>query len=152
MSDFKSVYLGFLCVIALLLVSSGQAQLFWHLWQISADPVSTSGRVTRLDCANHGHVEYSFDIGGVSYRPGSRFIDGINCRDIKIGQPVAVYYAKSAPENNYALYPAETSGNRARTAFFTGMAFFGAVVLLGPLFLAWLWAFFLRLKNKLTPQ
>jgi hypothetical protein len=56
--------------------------------------------------------------------------------------PILVYYEKGTPENNYALYPAETAGNRARTAFLTSLAFFGAFILLGPLFLAWLWTLF----------
>jgi hypothetical protein len=152
MSDLKAAYLGFFCLIAMLIVASGQAQLFWHLWQISADPVSTTGHVTRLDCSNHGHVDYSFEVDGALHGAGNHFIDGINCREVRIGQPVAIYYAKGAPENNYALYPVEAAGNRTRTAFFTGLAFFGAVLLLGPVFLVWLWNLVLRLKTLLTPQ
>jgi hypothetical protein len=68
----------------------------------------------------------------------------INCPDAKIGQPVAVYHEKGASENNYALYPAEVVGNRAKAAFFAGAALFGAFIFLGPLFLAWLWTLFSR--------
>jgi hypothetical protein len=72
----------------------------------------------------------------------------INCPDAKIGQPVAVYHEKGASENNYALYPAEGEGNRAKAAFFAGAAFFGAFIFLGPLFLAWLWTLFSRPSGR----
>ena len=147
MSSMRTAYTAFLLVVGLMVVF-GPARPLWRLWWISADPVATNGRVVRLDCSNHGHVDYSFEIDGVAYAAGNHFIDGINCPDVKVGQPVAVYYEKGAPENNYALYPAETVGNRARTAFFTGVAFFGAFVFLGPLFLAWLWTFVSRLTGR----
>ena len=93
---------------------------------------------------NHGHIDYAFEIDGVPRNGRDHFVDGINCPDAKIGQPVAVYYEKGAPENNYALYPAEVVGNRAKAAFFAGAALFGALIFLGPLFLAWLWTLFSR--------
>jgi Protein of unknown function (DUF3592) len=145
--SLRTLYFPIFIVVALMTIF-GPAQPLWRLWQISADPVSTQGHIVRLDCHNHGHVEYSFDAEGVSRNGRNPFVDGINCPDAKVGQAVAVYYEKSAPENNYALYPAGTSGNRARTALITGVAFFGAFILIGPLFLAWLWRLFSRLTGS----
>jgi hypothetical protein len=147
MLTLRTVYFPFFIVIALMTIF-GPAQPLWRLWQIGADPVSTLGRVVRLDCPNHGHIDYAFEIDGVAHSGRDHFVDGINCPDAKVGQAIAVYYEKGAPENNYALYPAETTGNRARTAFFTGVAFFGVLILLGPLFLAWLWTLFSRLAGR----
>lgn len=143
----RTLYLPFFIVVALMTIF-GPAQPLWRLWEINADPASAKGRVVRLNCHDHGHVEYSFDADGVSYNGRNHFIDGINCPDAKVGQTIAVYYEKGAPENNYALYPAETSGNQARTAFITGVAFFGAFILIGPLFLAWVWTLFSRLRGS----
>src|SRR5262249_55961822 len=114
-SPAKRAYLGFFCLIAALMVLSGQAQILWRLWRISAAAVSATGQVTLLDCPNHGHVDYSFDVSGVSHSGRNHFVDGINCPDIRIGQRVAVYYEAGAPENNFALYPPEAAGNRPRT-------------------------------------
>jgi hypothetical protein len=137
----RTVYIAFLCLFAVLFVASGQAHMLWRLGWISADPVATTGRVTGLHCHNHGRADYSFEIDGVAHDGRDDFVDGINCATARIGQAVAVYYEKGAPDNNYALYPAETAGNRARTAFFSGLAFFGVFVSLGPLLLARLWIF-----------
>jgi len=138
----RTVYIAFFSLIAVLLVVSGQAQILWRLGWISVDPVATTGRVIGLHCQDHGRVDYSFEIDGVAYDARNNFVDGINCADARIGQPVAVYYEKGAPDNNYGLSPAETAGNRARTAFFTTLAFFCALIFLGPLFLASLWTLF----------
>jgi hypothetical protein len=147
MLSIRALYFPIFIIIALMTIL-GPAQPLWRLWQISADPVSTKGRIVHLDCQNHGHVEYSFDADGVSHNGRNHFIDGINCPDAKVGQAIAVYFEKGAPENNYALYPADTSSNQTRTAFITGAALFGAFILLGPLFLAWLWTLFSRLRGS----
>jgi hypothetical protein len=144
--SFRTVYVAFF-LAALLSIGVSQGPRFWRLWRISADPVPTSGRVVSLDCPNHGHVDYTFEIDGVSYAASDRFVDGINCADVKIGQTVAVYYEKGAPRNNYGLYPAEIAGNRATTALVTGLVFFGGFILLGPFFLAWLWTAVSRLTE-----
>jgi hypothetical protein len=143
MLSFRTIYVAFF-LAAVVGVGFSQGPRFWRLWRISANPVSTSGRVVHLDCPNHGRIDYSFEINGVAYRASSPFIDGINCSDVKIGQPVAVYYEKGAPQNNYGLYPAATAGNRATSALVTGLAFFGGFILLGPLFLAGVWTAFSR--------
>jgi hypothetical protein len=146
-SNFRTAYLTFLLVAVLGIVFS-QGPVLWALWRISADPVAALGHIVRVYCPDHGHVEYSFEIGGISHTGRNRFIDGINCPDLRVGQPVAVYYENGAPENNYGLYPAEMTGNRARTAFFTGVAFLSAFILLGPFFLAGLWTLASRLTAK----
>jgi hypothetical protein len=148
MLRLRTVYIAFLCLFAVLLVVSGQAQMLWRLGWISADPVATTGRVIGLDCPNHGLVDYAFEIDGVSYDASNHFVDGIDCPNAKIGQPVAVYYERGALDNNYALYPAQTAGNRARNAFFVGAPFYCAFVFLGPLFLTWLWTVFSRLAAR----
>ena len=81
----RAAYDALDCIIAVLLVASGHAQLLWRLWRISADPVSTIGR----DCPNHGSVDHSFAIDGVSYSARNEMIDRINCPNVKIGHPVA---------------------------------------------------------------
>jgi hypothetical protein len=145
--SFRSVYLAFF-LAALVSTGFGQGPRFWRLWRISADPVSTSGHVVSLDCPNHGHVDYTFEIDGVSHAASDRFVDGINCSEMKVGQLVAVYYEKGTPRNNYGLYPAEIVGNRAMSALITGLIFFGGFILLGPLFLAGVWAAFSRLTER----
>jgi hypothetical protein len=147
-SSFARVYILFFCLIVLLMISSGQMQLLWRLCRISADPVATTGHVTRLDCSNHGHVDYAFEADGASRGGENRFVDGINCPDIRIGQPIAVYYERGTPANNYALYPNDTSGNRASSALMTALTFTGSFLLLGPAFLGWLWTVVTRWTPK----
>jgi hypothetical protein len=142
--SFRAAYIGFFIAILLgALLSQGQA--LWSLWRISANPISTRGQIVGVDCANHGYVAYSFDVGGYSHTAHGRFIDGINCRDLRVGQPIAVDYENGAPDNNYGLYPVEATGNRARAAFLTGVAFLGAFVVLGPIVLAGIWTLVARL-------
>src|SRR5215469_5245623 len=86
--SFRTVYVGFFLTAAIA-IGFSQGPMFWRLWRISADPVSTNGHVVQLDCPNHGHVDYSFEINGVSYRAGNPFIDGINCAEVKMGQAIA---------------------------------------------------------------
>jgi len=146
-SGFRNAYTGFF-IAALLGVAVSAGPMLWRLWRISVDPVSTRGRVVRLDCRNHGHLDYSFDIDGVPHSGSNHSIDGISCPEVRIGQPVAVYYEKGAPENNYGLYPAETAGNRASTAFFTCVAFMCVFIFIGPLFLGGVWIVVSRLAGK----
>ena len=147
-NSFARVYILFFCLLVVLMISSGQAQLLWRLWRISAAPAATTGHVTRLDCPNHGHIDYSFTVNGLAYDVRDTFIDGVNCAVLKSGQSIAIYFEKGDPGNSYALYPNDTSGNRARNAFITGLSFFGAVLLLGPLFLGWLWTVAARWTAK----
>jgi hypothetical protein len=53
------------------------------------------------------------------------------------------------PTNNYALAPSEDSSNSAMTAFYTGAAFLGAYVLIGPLFLTMLWSPIMRMAARI---
>jgi hypothetical protein len=148
-TSFARVYILFFCLFALLMISSGQPQLLWRLWRISAAPVTTTGHVTRLDCSNHGHIDYSFTVDGLSYNVQDTFIHGVaNCPALKGGQAIAIYYEKSIPGNSYALYPSDTSGNQARNEFITALSFFGASLLLLPLFLGWLWTIVARWTSR----
>ena len=63
----RTLYLPFFIVVALMTIF-GPAQPLWRLWEINADPASAKGRVVRLNCHDHGHVEYSFEAEGVSGR------------------------------------------------------------------------------------
>jgi hypothetical protein len=147
MSNFRTTYLAFLCVVVLMAGFSA-GPLLWRLWRIGTDPVATPGRVVGIDCPNHGRVDYAFDIDGTSHSGANHLIDGIPCPQFRIGQKVAVYYEKGAPGNNYALYPDGTEGNRVRTALFTGIAFCAGFIALGPPFLAWVWILFSRLAAR----
>jgi len=145
----KRVYLFFFGLIITLTLLSGMQQLLWRQWRIGAASVSTIGLVTALDCPNHGHVDYSFAADRQNYSARQFFVDGIDCRSLKIGQRIAVVYERAAPDNNLALYPIEGEGNRARSAFLTGLAFMSAFILIGPLFLSALWSVVSRLTAKI---
>jgi hypothetical protein len=139
MSRFKRAYVGFVCLFVVGMIASGQAQLFWRLWRIGAAPAETTGEVVGVDCPNHGHIFYSLKVDGSTYDGRNGFVDGINCPDVKIGQRVGIYYEAGAPANNYALYPPEAAGNPPTRIFVTRLLAFSSFILLGPLFLAWLW-------------
>jgi hypothetical protein len=126
-----SFFVGLIMVLAVL---SGMLQLLWRQWRISAAPVSTIGLVTALDCPNHGHVDYSFAVDRHSDGARQFFVDGIDCRSLKIGQRIAIVYERAARENNFALYPIEGESNRARSAFLTGLAFISVLIFMLPLF------------------
>jgi hypothetical protein len=139
---WRNLYFGFMALCATLFVVSGIAKAVWYEGRIGADPVMARGHVITLDCHNHGFVDYSFEIAGAIYYARSPHGNNIPCETVKIGQLIAVYYEKGAPEINYGVYPAETPGNPARAAFFDNLVCFGAFIFLGPLFLTWLWTKF----------
>jgi hypothetical protein len=143
---FRNVYLALFLAFAFGITIS-QGPLLVRLWQISADPVSTIGHVTVLYCPDHGHVDYSFTVDGASYSAGHYLVDGIDCPNLKLGQRIAVYYERGAPENNYGFYPADTTGNRARSAFWIGLIFLSVSVVMGPLFLTWMWTVVSRISE-----
>jgi hypothetical protein len=139
-SRTRIVYFGIACAVATLFVASGIAKAIWYNGWIAADPVLAKGRVMTLDCNdNHGFVDYSFEIDGATYHARSAYLNNIPCQAVKIGQPVAVYYEKGAPENNYGVYPPETPGNPARAAFLYNLAAFAVFTFLVPLIYIWRW-------------
>jgi hypothetical protein len=123
-----------MCMLAVLFVASGIAQSVWHQGWIGADPVMATGRITNLVCHNHGFVDFAFETDGITHDATDHFGNGIPCQSVKIGDPIAVYYEKGAPDNNYGVYPVDTPGNPARQAFLGGLAMFGALIFLGPFF------------------
>jgi hypothetical protein len=145
----RQVYLAFLCLTAGLAIVSGQVQQLWRLDQIARDPATAAGVVTALDCPNHGDVDYVFRIDGASVAGREHFVDGVACPHLRTGLPIAVYYQRMLPANNYALAAGEDGGNRAMTAFATGAAFLGAFVFIGPLFLVLVWSLFTRVAARL---
>jgi hypothetical protein len=137
-SNLRNLYIANSCFVGVALALGSWAPGSpWHLWRIGVDPVSTGGHVVNMDC-NHHRVQYSFVVDGVSHQGSDNLGDGIYCRTVKIGQPVAVYYEKDVPENNFGFYPPETPGNPARAAFLGQVEAAGAFLLLGPLFMYWL--------------
>jgi hypothetical protein len=145
----RQVYLAFLCLLAALTILSGQTQMLWRLWQIAQDPATAAGVVTHLDCANHGHVDFVLRVESASFDGREHFVDGIACPQLRVGQRIAVYYQRAQPANNYALAASEDGGNRAMTAFYTGAAFLGAFVLVGPLFLVMVFSLFTRMALRM---
>jgi hypothetical protein len=143
-NSFWRVYAMFVCVVVAMMALSGIPQMFWHLRSIAAAPVPASGKVDRVDCPNHGHVYFSFQADGVSYGGTNPLIEGINCPDVKVGSPLAIYYERGAPQNNYAFYPPEADVSRVQQLLMIGSLFILLFVVLGPLFLAWIWTVFTR--------
>jgi hypothetical protein len=140
-NNLRRLYIMTFCFFgAVVVLTSWAPQSLWHLWWISADPISTSGHVVEIVCRSRDRfLGYSYVVDGVSYQGNDDLDNDSSCRDAKIGEPVAVYYEKGAPENNYGVYPPDTLGNPARAAFFGNLMVFGAFIFLAPFFLAWLW-------------
>jgi hypothetical protein len=122
--------------------------ILWRLWHIAQIPVTATGVVTHLDCSNHGHVDYSFRVDGTPIEGRPHFVDGIACQQLRTGQPIAIYYERAAPENNYALVAGPENGNRAMTAFWTASAILAALAFLGPMFLVLVWTVFSRVAAR----
>ena len=143
----KHVYLVFFAQCVALLFSSGEPQLLWRLWFISAAPVSTTGVVTVVDCQNH-RVDYAFTVDGFPQNAPRANIGGLGCKDLRVGQRIAVYFERGEPENNYALRLSDTAGHPIRNEFFIGLSVICVFVLLAPLFLSALWFASLRWKAR----
>jgi hypothetical protein len=141
----RRVYLVFLCVSAASMILSGQIQLLWRQWRIGQDPGMTAGVVTHLDCPNHGHVDFIFQVESTSFEGREHFVDETPCPALRAGQRIVVYYQRAQPTNNYALVQSEDGSNGAMRAFYTGAATLGAVVFAGPLFLVLIWTLVMKL-------
>ena len=87
--------------IALLLIWLGAPQQTWRTWRIYNNTATTVGVITDLDCNNHGHLGYSFEVGGVRYLGRSPNFHG-DCRELKNGQRVLIHYEAGAPATNLA--------------------------------------------------
>jgi hypothetical protein len=146
----KRVYLAFMCMCVVMTTLSGQPQLLWRLWRIAHDQMTATGVVTRLECLNHGHVDYSFRVESTPIEGRQHFVDGISCKELRTGQRIAVIYERATPENNYALTMLADSGNRAMTAFWTGFAFVSASAFLGPMFLVLVWTVFSKAAARIN--
>jgi Protein of unknown function (DUF3592) len=78
--------------------------------ELVADHVTTTGRVSRVDC---GDVRYAFQAGTRTY--AAQDSDGVlDCRSARIGDPVLVYYAPQDPDRNTLLPPAEARARALR--------------------------------------
>jgi hypothetical protein len=140
----KHMYALFICLCVALMTLSGQSTILWGLWRISENPASAQAAVKNLDCANHGRVFYAFKLGENAY-PGAGFlVDGAGCRSLRIGQPITVFYETGNPQNNYAF----AAAGKPMHAFWIAIAFIGVFVLLGPLFLVFIWTIFSKIAAR----
>ncbi len=90
--------------------------------ELVADHVTTTARVSRVDCDD---VRYAFQSGARTY--AAQDSDGVlDCRTARIGDPVLVYYAPQDPDRNTLLPPAEASA-RARHRTLAGDAWLALV-------------------------
>jgi hypothetical protein len=135
-NNLRRLYIITFCFFGgVVVLSSWAPQSLWHLWWISADPISTSGHVVEIVCRSRDRfLGYSYIVDGVSYQGNDDLDNDSSCRYAKIGDPVAVYYEKGAPEISYGVYPAETTGNPVRALFFHELVVLVVAMLLVPLF------------------
>ena len=78
--------------------------------ELVADHVTTTGRVSRIDCDD---MRYAFQAGARMY--AAQDSDGVlDCRSARIGDPVLVYYAPQDPDRSTLLPPAEASARARR--------------------------------------
>jgi hypothetical protein len=146
------VYLAFvgLCLVLSSIPGGPQIpQLLWNLWSIARDPAETSGTVMRLDCRNHGHVEYVVEIGASTIEGRQQNVAGADCRLLKVGQRIAVSYQRGMPENNYA-FSSRADGNPAEKEFYLGLIMWTSFVVIGPLFVVVLWSIFSKVTTALN--
>jgi len=93
---------------------------------LAADHVTTTGHLSRIDCADRVDVRYEFQAGARTYAAQASG-DAIDCRTASVGDPVLVYYAPQDPATSTLLPPAEAY-DRARRGTLAGDAW---IVLLG---------------------
>ena len=78
-------------------------QQTWRTWRISKNTGTTIGAISKLDCANHNYLSYSFQVEDRSHFGGSPNFQG-NCRDLRNGQSVRVHYDKDFPATTLATF------------------------------------------------
>jgi hypothetical protein len=147
----RQLYLQFLYLIVALMLVAGLPQRQWRLWRIAQDPATATGVVTRLDCPNHGHVDFVFRLESASFDGREQSVGGIACRQLFTGQRIAVHYQRAQPANNYARVESEDGGNPVMTEFYTGVLFLGMATLVGPLFLVMLFSLARWLAPPMPP-
>ena len=80
-----------------------------------ADHVTTTGRISHVDCDGRASVRYAFSASGQWYRAEAP--EGVfDCRAARVGDPVLVYYAPQEPAVSTLLPPAQAYDHaRGRT-------------------------------------
>jgi hypothetical protein len=146
----SKLYVAFACLFLALSTTPGGQQVpqkLLGLWQIAGDEAIATGFITNLDCKNHGHVNYFALVEGKSV--GGRWNEAgdISCKELKVGQQIAVYYERAKPTNNFALKSAGDMDRPTKELWQT-LSSWTPFVLIGPLFLTVLASFFLRVSNK----
>jgi hypothetical protein len=59
--------------------------------------------IVQLDCDNHGQASYTFNIGSTDY--SSRGIMWINCRSLRPGDSIQIYYDTTDPNVSRTAEP-----------------------------------------------
>lgn len=146
------VYLAFVGLFVVVSSMPGGPQfpqLLWNLWSIARDPAETSGTVMRLDCHNHGRVEYVVEIGTRTIEGRQHTVSGADCRLLKVGQRIAVSYERGVPENNYA-FVSRTDSNPAVNELYLGLIMWTSFVVIGPLLIVVIWSIFSKVATALN--
>ncbi|MCK9688428.1 hypothetical protein [Scleromatobacter humisilvae] len=83
----------------------------WH--DLVSNHVTTTGHVSRVDCADRDAVSVAFQAGSRTYV--ARSVDGaIDCSTARVGDPMLVFYAPQDPDISTLLPPAEAYGRGHR--------------------------------------
>jgi hypothetical protein len=145
------LYVVFLAVCALMTASTSGPDM-WRLWHVAQAPGATVGVVTGLDCQNHGRVDYTLEVAGVTYPGAAHHVDDAPCQDLRVGERVNVSFELAAPENNFAFAGGSMGGKRAAHEFRKGLIMMIGFVFLGPLWLVLVAKVFLRVSERLSPR
>ena len=125
------LYLTSICVFALL----GATVLDWSKYQdLARHSVRTVGNVTAKEPDNHNFIRYSFSVdhnlfSGVGNAGG----ENPSFDDLKVGDPVTVYYDPNNPDNSFLGDPkrqaaSATAGLIFITVFGSLLTMFGLYV------------------------
>src|SRR5271165_5773880 len=58
--------------------------------------------VVRPDCSNHGRASYAFTVGSIGYSGSDVMHD---CRSLRPGESITVYFDRDDPKTNRAIEP-----------------------------------------------
>ncbi|WP_395643711.1 DUF3592 domain-containing protein [Rudaea sp.] len=87
----------------------------------------TTGRVTGLQCNNHGRVNFSFKVAGATYYGNDSCAP--SCRSAEIGDPVTVTYSRRNP-GNFECRPLQEI-RELKSGNYTAISFLAAILFVG---------------------
>jgi len=68
-------------------------------YQLKENGVHTTGVIRSVDCENHGHIYYDYQVGSRSFQKSASSLDaGLKCGPQNVGSTVSVSYVSSDPE------------------------------------------------------